>query len=227
MDSDFIFKDLNMKTCIKLTALLSFTVLTGCYSAISPNFSVNSPSPSESPETNITPETPVVPETPVSPEKVAEPEKNVAVENVVPEPEKTATPVAADAVEPSIKEVVEPSVKEYVLSNDLLFEADKSSLSKEGQATLENVATEIKTAGAKFIVIAGYTDRLGTVKNNLKFSQSRADAVKLYLQEKGIEANITALGRGKANQIKACDNVAEKELTECLKPNRRIVIRAE
>ncbi|QIM63525.1 hypothetical protein A1D29_09630 [Pasteurellaceae bacterium Orientalotternb1] len=210
-----------MKTCIKLTALLSFTVLTGCYSAISPNFSVNSPSTAVSPETNI------AAETPVASEKIATPEKNATVDNVVPAPEKTATPTTPEAVEPPVKEAVDPSAKEYVLSSDLIFDTDKSSLSKEGQATLEKVATEIKAAGAKFIVIAGYTDRLGTVKNNLKFSQTRADAVKLYLQEKGIEANITALGRGKANQIKACDNVAEKELTECLKPNRRIVIRAE
>lgn len=117
--------------------------------------------------------------------------------------------------------------KEYVLSGDFLFDFDKSNLSNQGKTTLNRIAQEIKASGAKNVSIVGYTDRLGSADYNLKLSQARANTAKAYLQGQGVSANIKASGRGKANQVKACNGVQGQALKDCLKPNRRVVIRAQ
>lgn len=119
------------------------------------------------------------------------------------------------------------AAKEYVLSGDFLFDFDKSNLSAKGKSTLNQIAKEIKASGASKISIAGYTDRLGSAAYNLKLSQARANTAKAYLHAQGVKANIKAFGRGKANQVKACNHVQGQALKDCLKPNRRVVIRAQ
>ncbi|MGX2951058.1 OmpA family protein [Ursidibacter sp. B-7004-1] len=117
--------------------------------------------------------------------------------------------------------------KEYVLSGDFLFDFDKSNLTAQGKTTLNRIAQEVKASGASRITVIGYTDRLGATDYNLKLSQARANTAKAYLQAQGVQANIKAQGRGKANQVKACNGVTGQALKDCLKPNRRVVIRAE
>lgn len=137
-------------------------------------------------------------------------------------------PVAQPApVAPMHTPAPKKAAKEYVLSGDFLFDFDKSNLSAKGKSTLNQIAKEIKASGATKISIAGYTDRLGSASYNLKLSQARANTAKAYLQGQGVKANIKAFGRGKANQVKACNNVHGQALKDCLKPNRRVVIRAQ
>lgn len=116
--------------------------------------------------------------------------------------------------------------KEYVLSGDFLFDFDKSNLTAKGKSVLNNIAREIKQSGASRITVTGYTDRLGDAAYNQKLSEQRANAAKSYLQSKGVKANIKAVGKGKANQVKACKSETGQALKDCLKPNRRVVIRA-
>lgn len=134
-----------------------------------------------------------------------------------PAPEKPTVP----AVQPAVP------AKEFVLSGDFLFDFDKSNLTAKGKSVLNNVAKEIKENGAKNVTVTGYTDRLGSAQYNLKLSQARANTAKAYLQAQGVKANIKAIGRGKANQVKACKGVSGQALKDCLKPNRRVVIRAQ
>ena len=58
---------------------------------------------------------------------------------------------------------------------------------------------------------------------NLALSQHRADIVRDYLVSQGVEANFETVGVGEANQVKACEGHG-KELKDCLRPNRRVVI---
>lgn len=120
-----------------------------------------------------------------------------------------------------------PAAKEYTLSGDFLFDFDKSTLSAKGQETLNHIAQEIKTAGTHNVTVTGYTDRLGLAAYNLKLSQARANSAKSYLAAQGVKANIQAVGRGKANQVKACNTEQGEALKSYLKPNRRVVIKAE
>lgn len=128
---------------------------------------------------------------------------------------------------PAAKTAPAPAAKEYVLSGDFLFDFDKSNLTAKGKSTLERVAKEIKASSASRVTVTGYTDYLGSDAYNLKLSQARANTAKAYLQAQGVKANIKAIGRGEANQVKACKGVTGQALKDCLKPNRRVVIRAE
>lgn len=138
-----------------------------------------------------------------------------------------------DMQAPAVQPVVEPApaapaapAKEYVLSGDFLFDFDKSNLTTKGKSVLNNIAREIKASGAKRVTITGYTDRLGDAAYNQKLSEKRATTAKSYLQAQGVKANIRAIGKGKANQVKACKGETGQALKDCLKPNRRVVIRA-
>lgn len=116
----------------------------------------------------------------------------------------------------------------YELSGDFLFDFNAVKLSNKGREQLNLVAQKLKTQNVSQIRVAGYTDRLGSDSYNLRLSQTRADAVKQYLVSAGIPANqITAVGYGKADQVKACDNETGQALKDCLAPNRRVVINAE
>lgn len=70
----------------------------------------------------------------------------------------------------------------------------------------------------------GYTDKLGSDKYNLTLSSKRAKAVKDYLVESGIKADITTRGAGKDSKQVSCDNFGKSELIDCLSPNRRVEI---
>ncbi|KGQ70233.1 plastocyanin [Chelonobacter oris] len=113
----------------------------------------------------------------------------------------------------------------YELSGDFLFDFDSANLSDNGRNVLNQVAAELKTKQANSITIEGFTDRLGSDSYNLALSQRRAETVKGYLVGQGLSAAmINAIGRGEAEQVKACNDIEGDALKECLRPNRRVVI---
>lgn len=114
----------------------------------------------------------------------------------------------------------------FSLNTDLLFDFDQDTLTSKGEEAVDNVAMQLEAFSAKEIKIVGFTDRLGTDLYNLDLSQRRADRVKERLIEKGLNIDIIAIGYGKTQQIKACNDVPAKELKDCLRPNRRVEISA-
>lgn len=114
----------------------------------------------------------------------------------------------------------------FNLSGDFLFDFDKDVLTVKGKEVVDNVAAQLKSSGAQQVKIAGFTDRLGSVQYNLNLSQRRANMVKARLAQQGVTAQMEAVGYGKANQVKACDNESGKALKDCLRPNRRVEISA-
>jgi len=103
----------------------------------------------------------------------------------------------------------------------VLFGFDKYELTKEADATLDEVARLV--AGNKNVVLTleGYTDNVGSDTYNLTLSEKRANAVIRYLVgEKSIDLNrIFYIGLGKANYV--ADNKTEAGRKE----NRRVVIK--
>ena len=118
--------------------------------------------------------------------------------------------------------------KTFSLNSDVTFAFGKANLKPEAQATLDGIYGEIAQVSNANVAVAGYTDRIGSDKSNLKLSQRRAESVANYLVAKGVAAqNISATGYGKANPVTGatCDAVkGRKALIACLAPDRRVEI---
>jgi OOP family OmpA-OmpF porin len=111
------------------------------------------------------------------------------------------------------------------LSASELFAFDRAELSLP-QPKLDQIAAALNAnPQITSVRIIGYTDRLGSNSYNLRLSQRRADAVKMYLVQKGVAANrLVTVGRGEADPIVFCQDTDRETLIECLRPNRRVVV---
>jgi OOP family OmpA-OmpF porin len=79
------------------------------------------------------------------------------------------------------------------------------------------------------IIVTGHTDRIGSIKHNMKLSEKRAITVKDYIVSKGYDQKLIFWeGKGPKQPIpvtKFCDNkMKRKQLIECLAPNRRVTV---
>jgi OOP family OmpA-OmpF porin len=130
-------------------------------------------------------------------------------------------PLAAAPVTPA------PVIEKVSLESDVLFEFDKAQLRPEGQKKLDELADRIKDAQVESILAVGHADRIGNEKYNEKLSAERAEAVKQYLAQKGIEEQrVRSEGRGESQPVTGdqCKGVKGSKLISCLQPDRRVEI---
>jgi general secretion pathway protein A len=84
----------------------------------------------------------------------------------------------------------------------IYFNHDSLKLSEQSLETLKLVLNIISKYPDSSIIIRGYTDRHGNFWYNKKLSQSRANAIKSYLENQGITpSRIQAQGMGSQNPI--------------------------
>lgn len=115
---------------------------------------------------------------------------------------------------------------EATLEADFLFDFDKDNLKADGHKTVKMVADNINVATLKEVVVEGYTDRLGSEAYNLDLSKRRANTVKNELIANGIPGDkIRTVGMGKADQVEPCPGLKGQALRDCLRPNRRVIIK--
>ncbi len=100
---------------------------------------------------------------------------------------------------------------------NLEFETGKSIIRESSYSSLNELAELLKKKPAFKILVDGHTDSVGGAASNLKLSNNRANAVKLYLTDKGIDASrITAKGYGLTKPI------ASNKTAEGRQKNRRV-----
>jgi OOP family OmpA-OmpF porin len=125
-----------------------------------------------------------------------------------------------------------PLLEKVTLSSDVLFEFNKASLRPEGKQKLDELATRIGDANVQEIVATGHADRISSEEYNQKLSEERANAVKVYLADKGLDPQLVkAEGKGESEPVTgdACskmgrENAKNRKLVQCLQPDRRVEI---
>lgn len=113
--------------------------------------------------------------------------------------------------------IIEDVLKDRIVE----FESGKATLTAAGKALLDEIASviQLKLKGRKVEVI-GHTDNQGLKASNQSLSQARAEAVKVYMSDKGINADLlTASGQGANRPIAGNDNAEGRAR------NRRIEFR--
>ena len=118
------------------------------------------------------------------------------------------------------------AAKAITLNADAFFDFDKSTLKKEGKASLDALVKDMKVEQVEAITVVGHTDRFGSDAYNQKLSERRAKTVADYLSAHGVPASkIKASGVGESQPVKECaGNKATASVIKCLAPNRRAVI---
>lgn len=120
-----------------------------------------------------------------------------------------------------------PVIEKVSLQSDVLFEFDKATLRPGGRAELDELADRIKDAQVESVLAVGHADRIGPEQYNEKLSAERAEAVKQYLAQKGIEQQrVQAQGAGESQPVTGdqCKGVRGSKLISCLQPDRRVEI---
>lgn len=118
---------------------------------------------------------------------------------------------------PEVTKEVQDSLNEY--AKTILFDTGKATIRPQSAAVLSQIVDVLNQyKGSKFS-IEGYTDSTGSKAINERLSDERANAVKVFLVEKGIDAGrLTAKGFGSSNPIASNKTAKGRTL------NRRVEI---
>jgi OOP family OmpA-OmpF porin len=141
-----------------------------------------------------------------------------------------AAPAPAPAPAPASAPTPAPTAKKITLSAKALFGFNKANLTPAGKAEIDKevIAKLSEVAGVNLITVSGHTDRLGSQQYNQALSEQRAMAVRNYLVEKGVSADmIDAVGYGKTQPVggvSCADSLGRAKLIECLAPHRRVEV---
>ena len=99
-----------------------------------------------------------------------------------------------------------PKIGQTIILENILFETAKSELLSESFPTLDRLFLLLANYPEMNIEIAGHTDNKGSIENNMKLSQDRANSVLVYLMDKGIDENrMIAKGYGSSEPIETND----------------------
>ncbi len=118
-------------------------------------------------------------------------------------PAPAPAPAAKAAPAPAPKPKPKMMTKSVSLSAGALFDVNSATLKPAGQAELAKLAEHIrKMSEVQSVAIVGYTDSTGSEAYNKQLSMRRAIAVKNYLLDHGVPANVmSTLGMGEANPV--------------------------
>ena len=131
----------------------------------------------------------------------------------------TPTPIIRERDDEDSLATCRDSLEKVLSKNKIYFYNNSAKIQKKSYPILDKIIDISKECKSAKIVIAGYTDSLGTKRNNLKVSRKRANSVKDYFIEKGIEKDrLEAVGYGEANPI------ASNKTAKGREKNRRIEI---
>lgn len=109
----------------------------------------------------------------------------------------------------------------------IYFDFDSAVITPAGKAKLDTLAGMLGGDGSvRYVRIVGFTDMIGTNSYNNALSMRRANAVKAYLESKGIvvSGNSEVRGLGKTSSQSNCAGQRGNALKACLWRDRRVEV---
>jgi outer membrane protein OmpA-like peptidoglycan-associated protein len=133
-----------------------------------------------------------------------------------PKPAPVETPVAEKPAETPAPAPAEPDFN----FKNVQFEFNSGVLRTESFPILDKAATEIKKDPSAKFIINGHSSAEGTDEHNMSLSVDRANSVKSYLVNAGVNAaNLSIKGHGSSQPMTSNDTESGKML------NRRVEIK--
>lgn len=117
-----------------------------------------------------------------------------------PAPPPAEPPQEVAKVEPAPPLPVEAPVPEPLTLADVYFDYDRFVIRSDAQAVIEANARRLKAENDRKVLIEGHCDERGTVEYNLVLGERRAQKVKQYLLDLGVQPSqirITSYGKEK------------------------------
>ena len=106
-----------------------------------------------------------------------------------------------------------------VTLGDVLFATGKSNLMGGAGANLDKLAAFLGEYPDRTVLIEGHTDSVGSAESNYLLSQRRADSVRSYLVNRGVQANrLTTAGLGEGSPVASNDTATGRQ------QNRRVEV---
>ena len=103
---------------------------------------------------------------------------------------------------------VAPAKPDYNFSN-IQFEYNSGVLTTSSYPVLDKAAAQMKIDPSAKFMLSGFASAEGNPEHNMSLSADRANAVKVYLINSGVNgSNLTAKGYGEANPV--ADNTTEE-----------------
>jgi outer membrane protein OmpA-like peptidoglycan-associated protein len=112
-----------------------------------------------------------------------------------PAPPPPPPPVAQAAPPP-------PATKQKIVLRGVNFDFNKANIRPDAVPILDQAAETLKQYGDVAVSVNGYTDSIGSDSYNQRLSMRRAEAVRAYLERRGVPASrMTVKGFGKSNPV--------------------------
>jgi outer membrane protein OmpA-like peptidoglycan-associated protein len=139
-------------------------------------------------------------------------------------------PAARPAPTPPPPSAAAPAPRESkkIVLRGINFDFDKSNIKREFVPVLDEAAQILKDNPSVKVTIEGHTDSKGTDAYNQKLSERRANAVKHYLESKGVTANrLDAVGKGESQPVAPNTKPNGKDNPEGRAMNRRAELKVQ
>jgi len=131
-------------------------------------------------------------------------------EPVVKKEDKHHIKVVEDTVKPKVKPVkkTEPKPEKHVekivasmrITNPVLFDINKFTIKESSKPIIREAIQKINDNPGAYVVVEGYTDTTGPVSYNKVLSLKRANVLRRYLIQNGLDSSkIRTYGMGSAN----------------------------
>jgi len=123
-----------------------------------------------------------------------------------------------------------PKVPQPSYSAQVLFEFERAELGAEGRKLLDDLAQQLLAIDAENVTATAHADRIGRAEYNERLSARRAEAIRVYLVEKGVPEKLLHFeSKGAREPASACEAMGPEtkhnaKLVACLQPDRRVEI---